>query len=457
MEYEFLISLNNDIFKHQQKFIKKTFVQKLSYKQIFKFWLPLAATWLMMSLEGPYIAAIIARLPEPKFNLAAYGVAFSFALIIEAPVIMIMSASTALVKDRLSFIKLRNFTYFINTIITLLMLVFLLPDIFFFISIDLIALPKEVADLTYKAFFILIPWPGTIGYRRFYQGIMIRYNLTRRVAYGTIIRITAMSFTALILYLYFNFDGVIVGASALTAGVTTEALVSRLMSWRIVQNIKEENKVAAEIRYKEIFNFYYPLALTSLIGLGVHPMVTFFIGQSKFPLESLAILPVINSLVFIFRGLGLSFQEVVIALIGERGEGFVPLKLFASYLGIILVLLLFTISLTSLSFVWYYYVSGLSIELTNFAKIPTMIISFMPGLTVLIAFQRGILVGFRNTKPITFATSIEVLGIILILYIMIKGFFMIGAIAAMAAFIIGRLSANIYLFPYVKSTTKSFS
>lgn len=457
MEYEFLISLNNDIFKHQQKFIKKTFVQKLSYKQIFKFWLPLAATWLMMSLEGPYIAAIIARLPEPKFNLAAYGVAFSFALIIEAPVIMIMSASTALVKDRLSFIKLRNFTYFINTIITLLMLVFLLPDIFFFISIDLIALPKEVADLTYKAFFILIPWPGTIGYRRFYQGIMIRYNLTRRVAYGTIIRITAMSLTALILYLYFNFDGVIVGASALTAGVTTEALVSRLMSWRIVQNIKQENKVAAEIRYKEIFNFYYPLALTSLIGLGVHPMVTFFIGQSKFPLESLAILPVINSLVFIFRGLGLSFQEVVIALIGERGEGFVPLKLFASYLGIILVLLLFTISLTPLSFVWYYYVSGLSIELTNFAKIPTMIISLMPGLTVLIAFQRGILVGFRNTKPITFATSIEVLGIILILYIMIKGFFMIGAIAAMSAFIIGRLSANIYLFPYVKSTTKSFS
>lgn len=410
----------------------------------------------MMSIEGPYIAAIIARLPEPKFNLAAYGVAFSFALIIEAPVIMIMSASTALVKDRLSFIKLRNFTYFINTIITLLMLAFLLPDIFFFISIDLIALPKEVADLTYKAFFILIPWPGTIGYRRFYQGIMIRYNLTRRVAYGTVIRITAMSLTALILYLYFDFDGVIVGASALTAGVTTEAVVSRLMSWRIVQNIKEENKVDGEIRYKEIFNFYYPLALTSLIGLGVHPMVTFFIGQSKFPLESLAILPVINSLVFIFRGLGLSFQEVVIALIGERGEGFVSLKIFASYLGIILVILLFMISLTPLSYIWYYNISGLSIELTEFARIPSIIISLMPGLTVLIAFQRGVLVGFRNTKPITFATSIEVLGIILILYIMIKGFFIIGAVAAMVAFIVGRLSANIYLFPYVRRTTKGF-
>ncbi len=82
--------------------------QPLTQKDIFKFWLPLAATWLMMSLEGPYLAALIARLPEPKFNLAAYGVAFSLAMIVEAPIIMMMSASTALVKDYKSFVALRK-------------------------------------------------------------------------------------------------------------------------------------------------------------------------------------------------------------------------------------------------------------------------------------------------------------------------------------------------------------
>ena len=45
--------------------------------RLFRFWLPLQATWLMMSVEGPFLAAVIARLPEPKFNLAAYGVAFA--------------------------------------------------------------------------------------------------------------------------------------------------------------------------------------------------------------------------------------------------------------------------------------------------------------------------------------------------------------------------------------------
>ncbi|MBC8192482.1 MAG: hypothetical protein H8E18_08885, partial [FCB group bacterium] len=46
-------------------------MEQLTARKIFKFWLPLAGTWLMMSLEGPFIAAIIARLVDPKFNLAA--------------------------------------------------------------------------------------------------------------------------------------------------------------------------------------------------------------------------------------------------------------------------------------------------------------------------------------------------------------------------------------------------
>lgn len=429
---------------------------KLTTKKIFKFWLPLAATWLMMAMEGPFIAAIIARLPEPKYNLAAFGVAFSFALIIEAPVIMMMSASTALVKDKLSFRRLRNFTYIINAIITLLMIVFLIPSIFDFVTTDLMSLPKKVADLTYIATIILLPWPGTIGYRRFYQGILIRHNQTRRVAYGTIIRLVMMSLTALILFLYYDFDGVIVGASALTVGVTTEAIASRLMSSNVVKLVKQ--KVSSVIiSYKEIIVFYYPLALMSLIGLGVHPMVTFFIGQSKMPLESLAVLPVINSLVFIFRSAGLSFQEVGITLIGAKGEGYIPLRNFAIKLGLTVLVMLVIISLTPLSTIWFHNISGLSLELTEFTIIPLIIISLMPGLAVFISFQRSMLIAAKKTSPITIATTIEVASIISVLFLLINGYYFIGAIAAMTAFIVGRIGAIIYLFPSFLRIVKKFS
>ena len=430
--------------------------KKLTSKKIFRFWSPLAATWLMMSMEGPFIAAIIARLAEPKYNLAAYGVAFSFALIIEAPVIMIMSASTALVKDKLTFSRLRNFTYFINFVITLLMLIFLIPSIFDFVAYYLIELPKKVADLTYIATILLLPWPGAIGYRRFFQGILIRHNQTRRVAYGTIVRLTMMSLTALVLYLNYNFDGAIVGASALSIGVIAEAIASRLMSINILKNIKEKNSYK-NLTYKEIITFYYPLALTSILGLGVYPLVTFFIGQSRMPLESLAVLPVINSLVFIFRSTGLSFQEVGIALLGEKGENYSALKNFASKLALFSAGTLIIIAVTPLAKLWFHNVSGLSEELTDFAIVPLIIISLMPALSVFLSFIRAILVARKSTAPITPATVIEIIGIIFTLFVLIKGFLFIGVIAAMISFMVGRLGAILFLLPKYFKAVKSFT
>ena len=427
----------------------------LSLKKIFIFWIPLAATWFMMSVEGPYIAALIARMPEPKFNLAAYGVAFSFALIIEAPIIMIMSASTALVKNIQSFTKLRNFTYASNLLITILMLLLIVPDPFYFVTENLIGLPPEVSTLTHLATIILLPWPGAIGYRRFYQGLLIRNNLTRRVAYGTVIRLASMSLTALFFFLFTDVDGVVVGAAALSVAVTLEALASRLMANEIIRGLKLNNTdISKPLSYKEIYQFYYPLALTSLIGLGVQPFVTFFVGQSRMAIESLAVLPVITSFVFIFRGMGLSFQEVVIALLGEKKEGWVPLKKFGFVLGSTLTSVLMLFAFTPLSDFWFQTVSGLSDFLSDFAKIPLMIMAIFPALTVLISTQRGLLVSSKNTKPVTIATSIEFITIVIVLLFSIHLFNIIGVIAATSAFVTGRIIANIYLISPSKTAVK---
>ncbi len=408
--------------------------------------MPLAATWLMMSVEGPFLSALIARLSEPKYNLAAYGVAFSFALIIEAPVIMMMSASTSLVRDYQSFSKLRTFTYSLNLLVTLGMIVLIIPPVFYFLALNLIGLPYEVAELTHRALIILLPWPGAIGYRRFYQGVLIRNNLTKRVAYGTVVRLSSMGLTALVLYLFFKVDGVIVGASALSAGVTAEAAASRFMASSILKKMKSEiTSDTEELSHKEIFGFYYPLALTSMITLGVQPLVTFFMGQSRMALESLAVLPVLTSFVFIFRSLGLSYQEVVIALLGENRENYKILKKFAFILSSFLIGILLIIAFSPLADVWFNSVSGLSMELTWFSRIPLKIMAVFPMLTVLISFQRALLVAARKTKYITFATIIEFSGIIIVLIIAIKWLSLVGVIAATAAFVLGRISANIYL------------
>jgi hypothetical protein len=325
--------------------------------------------------------------------------------------------------------------------------------VFYFITETLIGLEPPVSQLTHYALILLLPWPGAIGYRRFYQGILIRRNLTRRVAYGTIIRIISMSGTAVILYYFFHLDGALVGATSLSVAVTLEAIASRFMARKSVAAIcRDDTDITTEektLTYAKILHFYYPLALTSLLGLGVQPLVTFFMGHSRMALESLAVFPVVHSLVFIFRGVGLSYQEVGIALMGKLDENYRFIRNFAAVLGGALVGVLALIAFTPLSQVWYQQISGLSRELSQFAILPTQILVIMPGLTVWLSFQRALLLINKHNAPITIATGLEVLMIIALLFITIQHFDIVGITAAALAIITGRLLANGYLMkPY---------
>jgi len=424
----------------------------LTQPRIFRFWLPLAATWLMMAVEGPFLAAVIARLAEPTYNLAAYGVAFSLVLVVEAPVIMLMSAATALARNRLSYIRLRTFTHALNAGVTLAMVVALLPPVFNAIAYGLIGLPPEVASRTHIALLILLPWPATIGIRRLYQGVLIRNGLTRRVAYGTVVRLAAMFGTAFVLARDGRLEGAWVGAAALTMGVSCEALASRFMASGALRKLLAVpgEAMGAAASLVALTRFYYPLALTTVLSLGIHPVVTFFVGNSRMSLESLAVLPVIFSLVFIFRSLGLAYQEVVIALIGDGQEGYGPLRTFGALLSLAVTLGLSLIAWTPLASVWFRDVSGLTDELAAFALTPIRILAIMPGLTVLLSFQRALMVIRTTTNRITWATIIEVVGTVVIMWVAISIFDTVGAVAAASALLIGRIGANMYLAPAMR-------
>jgi hypothetical protein len=295
----------------------------------------------------------------------------------------------------------------------------------------------------------MLPWPSAIGFRRFFQGILIRSDLTRRVAYGTMVRLLTMAAVSLFLYWVFKGDGALVGAIALSAAVTMESIATRLMAQKAVKDLLQTHNPSSEeipLSYQYITKFYYPLALTSVLALGVLPMVTFFLGHSRMSLESLAVFPVISSLVFIFRSFGLSYQEVGIALMGEHNEGFARLRNFAIMLGIIVTLALILIAFTPLTGIWFQKVSGLSVELSQFAVTPTRILALIPALTVFIAFGRAIMVAHKKTTPITIATAVEVTVIFSVLFFTIHGLDLIGAVGAAIGILTGRFLADVYLF-----------
>ncbi|MFO7587689.1 MAG: hypothetical protein R6X22_06405 [Gemmatimonadota bacterium] len=427
-----------------------------SYRSIFLFWAPLAATWLMMAAEGPFLAAVIARLADPKFNLAAHGVAFAFAILVEAPVIMLMSAATALVEDATSYRRLRSFATALNAGSTVLLLLVLAPPVYDLIMRTLVGLPDEVADLTYGALWLFLPWPAAIGVRRFLQGVLIRSGRTRLVALGTVVRLVAMAATALTLYFAFDLPGAWVGAASLSAGVCVEALAARLMAAGTVRELLAGPAVAdpgaGALGYRKIAEFYVPLALTSLLGLTVQPLLTFFMGRAPDPVESLAVFPVVHALSFLFRALGLSYQDAAIALMGRRHEHFPELARFGAGLGLAASAGLGLIAFTPLATVWFETISGLTPELSAFALTPARILVPIPALSVLLSFQRAVLMQGRRTRPITVATAIEVATIALLFVLAGWVAGLVGATAAFLAFLGGRICSTAYLVPSAART-----
>ena len=424
------------------------------------FWAPLAATWVMMAAEGPFLAAIIARLPSPEFNLGAYGVAFALAILIEAPVIMLMSAATSLVKDRISYLKMRNFSRGLILGTTLLLLIVLVPGVYRWLTETLLQLPTEVADLTYGALWFFLPWPSAIGYRRFLQGVLIRAGKTRLVAMGTLIRLFAMTVAALLGYLLLDIPGAWIGGLALGTGVTVEAIAARFMAAETVRELlaKETDSgyIGHTVTYRAIAIFYLPLALTSMIGLTIQPLLTFFMGRSVAPVESLAVYPVVHSLSFFFRSMGFAYQDAAIALIGERFEHYRELRRFCFTLGGVATAGLALVAFTPLFQLWFIALSGLTPELTSFALIPARIIVPLPFLSVLLSFQRAILVEGRRTQHITWASVIEVTAVAVLFLTLGVGFEVVGATAAFTAFLGGRLLSTVYLAPGCASVLREY-
>src|SRR5690606_24426727 len=90
-------------------------------------------------------------------------------------------------------------------------------------------------------------------------------------------------------------------------------------------------------------------------------------------------------------------------------------------------------------------ISGLPPDLAAFALLPTALLVPLPALSVLLSFQRAVLVQLRRTHPITIASAVEVGTVALAFIALGWGMEIFGATAAFGAFLAGRTASNIYL------------
>jgi hypothetical protein len=374
----------------------------LSIQRVFRTWWPLAGSWLLMSLELPALSAVIARMPDPEINLAAYGgIVFPLALIIESPIIMFLAASTALSKDWASFIHLRRYMNTLGAALTVLHFLVAFTPLFDIVVKGVMGAPSEIVEPARIGLRIMIPWSWSIGFRRFHQGVLIRFNRSQSVGTGTIVRLGANIIVLLIGFSLGNIPGIVVATSAVATGVTWEALYAWLAARPVLNGeLRQVPPVTPVITRQSFLAFYIPLILTSLLTLLVNPIGSAALSRMPLALESLAAWSVMAGLIFMFRSLGMAYNEVVVALLDEAGSWPVLLRytfLLSSlgFLGLLLVIA------TPLAGLWFGQVSALSQDLVRMA-LPAMWLALpLPALTVLQSWFQGNLLHSRQTRVIT--------------------------------------------------------
>ena len=176
-----------------------------------------------MGAELPMVTAVVARMPAEEVHLAAYGsVVFPVALLVEAPIIMLLAASTALCTDRVAYRKLLRFTTLAGASLTAVHAAIAFTPLFDVVARDVLGVPQAVVEPARTGLAILLPWSWAIGYRRFQQGILIRLERSRDVGLGTLARL-ATNATVLAVGYRAGWPGIVVGTSAISAGVVAEA------------------------------------------------------------------------------------------------------------------------------------------------------------------------------------------------------------------------------------------
>jgi hypothetical protein len=375
--------------------------------RIFHTWWPLAASWLLMGIELPVISAVIARLANPEINLAAYGgIIFPLALIIESPIIMLLAASTALSKDWISFVKIRRFMMVAGVSLTLFHVLVAFTPLYYVIVERFLGVPHEIIEPARVGLMIMTPWTWSIAYRRFHQGMLIRFGHSRAVSTGTMIRLSADLLVLGIGYAVHSIPGTIVATSAVTAGVVSEAIYAGIIAYPVVKfELKPSPPIQTALTLRSFYAFYFPLVMTSLISLLVSPIGSAALSRMPRPIESLATWSVVTGLVFMLRSFGIAYNEVVVALLDEL-QAAKRLWHFAVNLILIMTGTWLLIMATPLSKFWFQTVSALPSDLARLAQIGIWITLPMPALAVLQSWYQGAILHSHNTKGITEAVLI---------------------------------------------------
>jgi len=275
------------------------------------------------------------------------------------------------------------------------------------------SVPEAIIEPGRVGLAIMLPWTWTIAYRRFNQGVLIRFGHSKAIGTGTVLRLTVAGIILLLGYWYKGFAGVVVGATAQALAVTAEAIYTGIKVRPIIAYQLKPAPPVQNLSWKGFFSFYTPLALTSFITLLWQPFGSAAMSRMPLPIESLATWPALAGLVAILRSSGYAFNEVTVALLDKNGSLQSMRKAtrtLAGAVGLVHLLLL----VTPLAGLWFFNISALEPELARMGWLAFGLALPLSALTVLQSWFQGAILVSHKTRAVSESVTIMMVTLLIV-------------------------------------------
>jgi hypothetical protein len=254
----------------------------------------------------------------------------------------------------------------------------------------------------------MTPFPASVAYRRFLQGVMVQSGRTAPLGYGTTIRLLVTTLLAGAGMVWGALDGATVGGLALGVAIVVEAVYTHWVSRSSVRAIKARRRSPDDDRLtlKALIRFYWPLAFTAIIWLWAPSLISLALANAARSLESLAVWPVVNGQISMFSSFSFSFLDVVVALLDGPASAR-SLRRFALAMGVSSLLTLFVVAFTPLAPWWLRQVAGLGEGLIDLAVSTFRLAALLPAMAVVLSWLRALVAKADATDAMARAATVN--------------------------------------------------
>lgn len=284
-----------------------------------RFYVPLAATSLLLTATNPLVAAALARTFDPAASLAGYSVAFALTGALYSPLLVVQQVAATRLLDGGRIEPVRRFALATGVIFSFLALTVAFSPVGDWVFREVVGVTGRVHEEARSAMALFWPVPLLTGLRALHQGRLVAAHRTRPIALATGSRTVVLSVVAFALLVLA--PGAWIGAAAFTLGLLVETVLVAMSPGDLPRRVPAGPGPEASRRERteeRILAFSTPLMLNVLLWWSTPLVINAVLARTPEPDSALAAFAVVEAVAWFLAAPVGQLQHVSIALVDGR-------------------------------------------------------------------------------------------------------------------------------------------